>query len=385
MAKKTNHNVNGYEYYKTAATIGKKTDGTRIMKWFYGKSKKEAEEAKSKYLANLNEKIDNKYEDIVFYDAFRDWLFNIKKDTVKASTFERYEGIYRNYIIGSPFAKKQVENISSVDIQTYYNQLSKSGKTKSQISKLHKALSPFFSYCFKNRFIKFNPCINLVIPKDSIISSKDNIDPFADYEIDCIKNVCSGDTISNIFYILLGTGLRIGELLSLTKGDINFVKSEITVNKNIKKVKEFQTEDSYKYTTILQPPKTDTSIRKVPFPENLSAILINQLNKQETIYKNFGKPYNNSALLFSTNVLTYFDDANIRRAWQNLLELAGVRYRGLHCLRHTYATKLFQAGVPIKTVQVLLGHSDIRITENIYIHVMPNAKIDAVNKLNSLF
>ncbi len=385
MAKKTNYEVNGYKYYKTTATIGKKTDGTRIVKWFYGKSKKEAEDAKAKYLANMSEQIDNKYKDIVFYDAFKDWLFNIKKATVKASTFERYEGIYRNYIINSSFARKTIENISSVDIQTYYNNLSKDGKTKSQISKLHKAISPFFVYCYNNRYIKFNPCVNLIIPKDTLINSKDNIDPFADFEIDCIKNVCTGDTISNIFYILLGTGLRIGELLALTKGDINFVKNEINVNKNIKKVKEFENEDNYKYKTILQPPKTDSSTRKVPFPDNLSTILLKQLKNQELVYKNYGKEFNNSSLLLSTKILTYYDDANIRRAWQKLLEKANVRYRGIHSLRHTYATKLFQAGVPIKTVQVLLGHSDIRVTEGIYIHVMPSAKKNAVNSLNSLF
>ena len=184
---------------------------------------------------------------------------------------------------------------------------------------------------------------------------------------------------------MLGTGLRIGELLALTKGDINFVKNEINVNKNIKKVKEFENEDNYKYKTILQPPKTDSSTRKVPFPDNLSTILLKQLKNQELVYKNYGKEFNNSSLLLSTKILTYYDDANIRRAWQKLLEKANVRYRGIHSLRHTYATKLFQAGVPIKTVQVLLGHSDIRVTEGIYIHVMPSAKKNAVNSLNSLF
>lgn len=60
-------------------------------------------------------------------------------------------------------------------------------------------------------------------------------------------------------------------------------------------------------------------------------------------------------------------------------------YRKFHALRHTYATKLFEAGVSIKTVQELLGHSDISITANTYTHVMPQQKNNATEKINNLF
>ncbi|WP_347707532.1 tyrosine-type recombinase/integrase [Clostridium sp. cel8] len=55
-----------------------------------------------------------------------------------------------------------------------------------------------------------------------------------------------------------------------------------------------------------------------------------------------------------------------------------------HALRHTYVTKLFEAGTPLKTVQTLLGHSNIKTTADIYTHVMSKQKIDAVEKLNSI-
>jgi len=57
----------------------------------------------------------------------------------------------------------------------------------------------------------------------------------------------------------------------------------------------------------------------------------------------------------------------------------------LEFLSHTYSTKLFERGVPLKTVQILLGHSDISVTANIYTHVMPEKKIDAAEKINDLF
>lgn len=384
MAVKTNFNVNGNNYYKTSATIGKKTDGTRIIKVFYGKTKKDAEAAKAKFLEMLNDNIENRYEQVLFYDAFKDWLYNTKKLTIKPSTFERYEGIYRNYIINSPYANKTVDNISSNDLQAHYNNLREMGKSTSQISKLHKALSPFFIYCFQNRYIKFNPCLNVQIPKDNKINLNE-VNPLNELEIRYLKNICCNDNISNMFLILLGTGLRIGELLALTKYDINFITQTIMVNKSVKKVKQFDKSGTHKYTTILQPPKTATSVRQVPFPSNLAPVLNAQLKRQQQLYNAFGEPFNDNALLFSTSVLTYLDDANTRRSWQHFLDKANIPHRGIHCLRHTYATQLFHAGVPIKTVQTLLGHSDIKVTERIYIHVMPNAKLDAVQSLNSLF
>ena len=60
-------------------------------------------------------------------------------------------------------------------------------------------------------------------------------------------------------------------------------------------------------------------------------------------------------------------------------------YRNFHSLRHTYATRLFENNVPIKTVQSLLGHKDITTTMNIYTHVMPEKMTAEVQCLNSIF
>ncbi|MBV4424562.1 tyrosine-type recombinase/integrase [Clostridium tyrobutyricum] len=77
-------------------------------------------------------------------------------------------------------------------------------------------------------------------------------------------------------------------------------------------------------------------------------------------------------LLFYTNIV------------KNVLKTC-YKNRKFHSLRHTYATRLFEKDVPIKTVQILLGHSDISTTSNIYVHIMPKQKIEAVNKINTLF
>ena len=97
MARKTNFNVNGYNYYKVTKTIGHKENREPIKKVFYGSSKSEAEQKAIDYIQNL--KLGLQFNDfITIIDLFPKWLFEHKKHELKPSTFETYEGLYRNYI-----------------------------------------------------------------------------------------------------------------------------------------------------------------------------------------------------------------------------------------------------------------------------------------------
>ena len=69
--------------------------------------------------------------------------------------------------------------------------------------------------------------------------------------------------------------------------------------------------------------------------------------------------------------------------WKRVLTQNNIPYKKFHALRHTYATMLLTKGVDLKTVQDLMGHSDITITQ-IYLHVLPKTKVDAVNRINAL-
>ncbi|WP_251861839.1 tyrosine-type recombinase/integrase [Clostridium sp. Marseille-Q2269] len=70
----------------------------------------------------------------------------------------------------------------------------------------------------------------------------------------------------------------------------------------------------------------------------------------------------------------YLDTRYLVKRYTKILKDAKIPYKKFHTLRHTYATRLFELGVPIKTVQTLMGHSDIKTTMNIYTHVMPEEK-----------
>jgi integrase len=95
--------------------------------------------------------------------------------------------------------------------------------------------------------------------------------------------------------------------------------------------------------------------------------------------------YIDNDLVFPNEIGEPTDARNLTRSYKRVLDRAGIKYKKFHALRHTFATRLFERGVPLITVSKLLGHSDTSITADIYTHVMPEEKIKAIEKLNDLF
>ena len=103
-------------------------------------------------------------------------------------------------------------------------------------------------------------------------------------------------------------------------------------------------------------------------PDKLINMLSNMKKESEFVFSENGEPISAKTLFGN---------------WKKVLSTSEIPYKKFHSLRHTYATMLLSHGVDLKTVQDLMGHSDITITQ-IYLHVLPKTKIDAVNRINSL-
>lgn len=189
--------------------------------------------------------------------------------------------------------------------------------------------------------------------------------------------------------LALGTGLRRGELLALSWNDIDFKNNIIKVNKSLAKAYIISADGSKERKQIIQVPKTKRSIREVPFPTNLVTVLKDIQKKQKQNKLKCGESYEISNYVFTTSSGTLIDVTNLSHAWQKILKRAELPHKKFYALRHTYATKLFEKEVPLKTVSELLGHSSTEMTSNTYTHVIPNVipkqKETAVEKLNYMF
>lgn len=389
MARKTNCTKNGIAYFRITATIGRDSNGKPIRKEFYGSGKAEAEAKRDEYLNGLRNGLSKDFKEITLGKLFHSWLFEVVRisSKIKPSTFQKYEGIYRNYIKHSDIYGLKLNDLKPIDIQRYYNKLYEKDKKSSNVIKnLNKLLKTYFQYAINEGYLLRNPCKSIVIPGNfSKEEDSEEINPFTENEIDAIKSIIEGHRLKALFLLGFGTGLRQGELLGLKKNDINLDKMELHVNQTIKQVNIIDAEGNKEYKTIEQIPKTLNSLRTVPIPSKLKSTLEDHFKRQEMEKNKAGSSYTNSDYVFTTELGKTIDARNLIKIYKKILYKANVKYRKFHSIRHTYATKLFEADVPLKTISMLLGHSDISITANIYTHVMPKQKINAAEELNNIF
>lgn len=387
MANKTNCIKNGKPYYRITATVGRKPDGKLLRKEFYGKNKKEAEKKRDEYMNGINKGLNTDYTNATLGTYMHSWLFEVVRisSKIKPSSFNRYEGIYRNYIEDSELYSIKMIDIKQIVLQRYYNKLYNRGKSSNVIKNLNKLLKSFFNYEIDEGYLVKNPCgRRLVIPGEDKIVKKE-IEVFTDEEINALKVALKGNRLQALVLLALGTGLRRGELIGLKWDNIDEINNKLNVIESISQISIIDEKGERKFKTIIQSPKSQESVREVPIPPSLMMILKKQKNLQKNDAANLGTSYKRSRYVFTTKTGQIINARNLTRAWERLLKSAGIKYKKFHSLRHTYATKLFERGEDLKTVQTLLGHSDISITAKIYTHVMPKKKIDAAAKLDDLF
>ena len=174
--------------------------------------------------------------------------------------------------------------------------------------------------------------------------------------------------------MLLYTGLRIGELLGLKWNNIDFENKILKVSGNLKQVKNRdENKGEAKYIVIEQTTKTKSGNRIIPLSDK--AIEALKYFEKRKIKKD-------SYVLITKNGKSV-SARNRDTTFRQILKNAGIdKISGVHSLRHTFASMLFKKGVDPKTVSELLGHSDVSITYNIYIHIIHEQKTKAINLSN---
>lgn len=332
-----------------------------------------------------------------FETFFSNWLFDVRFSTLKPSTKERYEGIYRNYIKDSPLSKIKIKDISLNDIQDYYNKLIKGGSSVSSILSLNKLLAPCIRYAYNNNILIKDFTGAIVLPKEdqqTKLNKASKVQPFTLDEQQKFISSIKGHELEMLFLTALNTGMRQGELFALTWKDINFQECYIDVNKTAKNVADVSREGRQSSKVIIQTPKTVSSIRRISIPLALTEQLRQYKLKQSEHRLKLANLYDDNNLIFCTIYGKYFDSSNIRKRMNKIVDSINfnesdkskiIKHKKFHDLRHTYATRLFELGEVPKTVQKLLGHSDISITLDTYTHVLKDMEVMAASKLNDLY
>ncbi len=193
-----------------------------------------------------------------------------------------------------------------------------------------------------------------------------------DYEIKTIEKAAKNSNDIKVFAILfvLFSGLRIGELCALQWKDIDIKNKIIHINKTLIRVKNKDTTNKNKTKIIIDSPKTQNSIRNIPI-NNAILPYLKKFQKNENCYFLTGK---NTFITTKKYYLFYLD----------FLKSLSIRKYKFHILRHTFATRSLLCGVDIKSLSEILGHSSVKTTLDLYVHVTDSEKLFQINKLTFL-
>ena len=318
-------------------------------------------------------------------DYFLYWLQTFMATTVKCTTYDKHEQVIRNHVIPR-IGYLKMKEVTSADLQKMFNDLSKI-RAYSTIKKVMEVVRPCFKHAALTGDIIKNPMLGVKMPsKESVVVQTKDIEIYSDDDLKRMEETYLSlyeekhlYRLSPMYLFLAHTGMRRGELLALKWKDINFKNNTAKIRYSLARYKKRDENMQYigGYETKMMNPKTRTSNRTV------------YLNTKAVSYLQEMKRRNDALGIKSEYVVCNKDGVYVHsRSFDQELDRwckrIGIEFKGLHALRHSFATRAIAAGVPIKVVSELLGHADIKITLNTYTHVLESQKYQAVELLEAL-
>lgn len=296
------------------------------------------------------------------YESINEWMVKYKKNSVKPATYDRLItsfNLMKNYSIAYVY----LDVLCGDDLQEYINKLVKDGYALTTVKKQFNLLTGYLKYANANGIVA-RPIHNGVkLPSASnVLKPKKEVCAYDDRQQVLLKRILQ--THARVGYdvalFMLESGTRIGEALAISWSDINWSRKSIRINKTFVRLGNSRAQ------YIQDSAKSYTSNRTIPLSTGAYSVL-------KRLYENEKNVDDPNGLVFhdeNGNALTY---EAMRYQIGLACQEAKVPYLGQHVFRHTFATNCYNRGCDVKVLSKLLGHSDVTITYNIYIHLFGDA------------
>lgn len=286
-----------------------------------------------------------------------------KRPYVKQSTYAAYMLILENHIL--PFFGESNE-LKEADVQSFVLQKLNGGIRTKTVKDILILLKMIMKYGVKNEWMQYYEW-DIKYPTDTNSKTIEVLSVANHKKI--LKHIQENFTFRNLgIYICLNTGLRIGEVCALKWSDIDITAGTIAIQRTIERI--YIVDDGKKHTELVtNTPKTKNSFREIPMSKELLA-LVKPLKKVV-----------NDEYYVLTNEPSPTEPRTYRNYYKRLMKELEIPELKFHGLRHSFATRCIESNCDYKTVSVLLGHSNISTTLNLYVHPNMEQKKKCINKM----
>ena len=292
-------------------------------------------------------------------DSIYDWLVSYKRNSVKASTYDRLMVSY-DMLCNYEIAAIPIDELGTQDIQDYINKLVDEGYALSTIKKQMHLIGGWIGYANLMGFIARPIHKGVKLPAESMVKKpKKKVIAYTKSEQQALKSVLKrGDSPAWYAAILmLETGARVGEVLALCWNDIDWSRRALRINKTVVRLGDSRR------CYVQQSAKSFTSNRTIPLSHEACDLLKFMKESSES----------DSDFIFHNSRGDFLTYETLRWWTHKACDEAGVPYYGQHVFRHTFATNCYEKGCDVKVLSKFLGHSDVTITYNVYIHLFGDA------------
>lgn len=317
------------------------------------RTKKEAEEWLQQFLLRQSGNLTMTFSD--FWKVYKADM----QGRVRESTMIQKEYIVKEKLLPY-FGDIPLNEITAPKIRAWQNEMMSKGYKETYLKTINNHLSCIMNYAVRFYDLQSNPCHKAGSMGKSRAEKMDywTVEEFNRFE----DAIVDKHSYWLAFKVLFWTGMRIGELLALTVGDIDFDEGTITINKSLNRINK---ED------IITPPKTEASNRTITMPDELAKDLKEYV---EMIYK--PKP--------TKRVFMDISKATMEKELKYGIKSSGVKKIHIHCLRHSHASMLVQLGYSPVEIAARLGHGKVTTTIETYCHPSQDAQEKIARKLSQI-
>lgn len=354
-----------------------KKDGKSIMGSVFGKTYQETKEKLIVTRAALAEQsvVPTAQQQKAAVENFgkvaEEWFISITP-TLKESSLSRYRTALDKHLLPE-FGNMPLLEISRDDVASFFTRLLSTGGRNGRglapktVSGIQSVLKSVMDY---TRYVK---CISVIdFDRLTIKQTQRTLRVFSLYEQKRLDDYLLKDITPIKLGILLSlyTGLRIGELCALKWGDLSFDEQKLHVGRTIQRIQKPDV-NGHKTQIIITTPKSDCSVRDIPLPDEILRILEDIRQSDDCFF-----------LTGQRN--SYIEPRTMENHFNRIIKVCGITDATMHTCRHSFATRCIELGFDIKTLSEILGHANVTITMNRYVHPSMDLKRENMNKLSVL-